>query len=443
MSRHRTRLVREEKAFQRAQSQATVMKVLSTFSSANQRTADLLVRLDVIRSDWVPAELVDEASKISCVIDRFKRWKLQRLETEESMKICEASNRHYHGPETGDGLVRSDLDTSKMRWRRRRMIMRVCDAALRKVQYCSNVRLATLFEARGMLEIGQLLGGTEFLRTPAQKQMWVEVQQFEQLRESSRVSGCGHAIVQSVFARKSVVGGRGKRHGMVPHGWGVATFLLGQFGNLGQWVPSASMTEKYQKLTSYRMAQMKEHEHRLSIQIMEREMTYRAARAKEGKRGYEARHREIGDIDRLLSIRRDMLEERQQDLHNTLLALWDEEELCFQKRNLALFRVNEVYDLLGIARTKVPERPTEVLAEPSTEYSAEFLVETGFLHVGHVVEVLWDDNKWYGADIIEFTGKRVVHIQFHEDKRHDNIFLYGKGEKQMQWRCEGAMDLSW
>jgi hypothetical protein len=363
MSRHRTRLIREEKAFQRAQSQATVMKVLSTFSSANQRTADLLVRLDIIRSDWVPAELVDEASKILCIVDRFKRWKLQRLETEEFMKICEASNRHYHGPETGDGLARSDLDTSKMRWRRRRMITRVADAALRKIQYCSNVRLATLFEARGMMELGQLIGGTEFLRTPAQKNMWVEVQQFEQLRKSNRVSGCGHAIVQSVFARNPEGGDR-----MVPHGWGVATFLLGQFGNLGQWVPSASMTAKYQQLTSYRMAQIKEHEHRLSLQIMEREMAYRAARAKEGKRGYEARHREIGDIDRLLSRRRDMLEERQQDLHNTMLSLWDEEELCFQKRNLALFRVNEVYDLLGIARTRVPDRPTEVLAEPSTEY---------------------------------------------------------------------------
>jgi hypothetical protein len=238
------------------------MKMLSTFGIANQRTADLMVRLNLIRSDWVPAELVDEASKVSYIIDRFKRWKLYRLELEDVTKMCEASNRHYHGPETGDGLVRSDHSAARMRWRRRRMIIMVADKALRSIQYCSNVRLATLFEARGMMAIGQLIGGTEFLRTSAQKNMWVDVFQFDQLRTSKRVSGCGHAIVQSVFSKTCSSGDR-----VVPHGWGVATFLLGQFGNMGEWVPSASITEKYKKLTAYRMAEMKKHEHRLSIQV--------------------------------------------------------------------------------------------------------------------------------------------------------------------------------
>ena len=85
------------------------MRALSTLGIANRRTADLLVRLNLIRSDWVPIELVDEPSRISHIIDRFKRWKIFRLEVEDFMKMCEASDRSYHGQETGDGLMRTDI----------------------------------------------------------------------------------------------------------------------------------------------------------------------------------------------------------------------------------------------------------------------------------------------------------------------------------------------
>ncbi|OQR91210.1 hypothetical protein ACHHYP_04885 [Achlya hypogyna] len=362
-----------------------LFSVLSKLGLANHRTAKVLERLRIVAS--APKGLPDTALQLATVVDRFQRSLAKRAEIKAALSSLQ--NVQFGG----DGPFHDEW----MPFRFDGLMDKLVFRPLRTLRNCTNVALARFLASKGLQLLARFIGGGDFVRSFEEKNIYVKQYRFTQLAKSTYTNSDGWAVVHGVFVRandKSLVHPEPGNLQLLPHGWGVATFLTGVDPDGRKWDSNNSLVAKYKALSLLRGMRQRDREERLAAQIAIAQEEFNDMRAKEGPYGYATRHSKLSAVEDALKLHHARWEKdelaRREDLRSLLATeAITVASLCELKARLQQ-QSSKIRDL----QAQPPGMVMDIAIVPSTKNPLTFVV------VGSKLQVRLDDGKWHEGTVI-------------------------------------------
>ncbi|OQS05054.1 hypothetical protein THRCLA_02764 [Thraustotheca clavata] len=402
-----------------ARRETILMNVLGKLGLANHRTAKILERLRLAAT--APKNLPDTALTISNIIDRFQQAAAKRSELKAAFSNLQNVQFNGEGPFHDQWMpFRYDSILDKLIYR-----------PMRTLRNCTNVDMARFLASKGLHAIAKFIGGGDFVRSFEEKNIYVKQYRFDQVAKSTYTDSDGWALVHGVFIRASDANlphPESRNLELIPHGWGVATFLTGVDAFGRQWDTKNSLEAKFKALSIVRGVRQKEKEERLAAQIDIAQEEYNDSRSKEGPYGYAQRHCKLSEIEDALKLHHARWKQDEHARREDLIRLFEAEAKVITTLKMVKDCLMQQSAKLRELQAQPPSMVMNISIEPSKKNPLTFVV------VGATINVLLDDGKWHEGKIISTDigiGKNyTANVLMKEDHSTEVIELIPKKNRK-------------
>ncbi|OWZ17925.1 hypothetical protein PHMEG_0008069 [Phytophthora megakarya] len=403
-----------------ARRQQALLHVLKTLRCANTRVARMLVMLQLK------------------VIDRMQRSIARRREIEQM--LMKLGPLGYRGKLTNVSQKPPVVLPAPYT----RLVDRLLLYPLRWVQQASTVVVAKRLAQRGEAQLAAFIGGAEFAKSFEEHHATARQHFFSQLANCSFCASEGWALVHGIFQERQIMiwdpededDDKPKKFGtaLVPHGWGVAHFLIGQVqpgkagktGTVTNWLERNSVEARFKSLQLVKALQAQEQEERLEAQLLERQGAWNQERSREGPRGYAKRHAELSVLEENTIVFLARFEREIDWRDQEEIRLLQEEARGNAKANKERTELIDQGRALHILQQQKPEGVVDVQVIATPKSPLEFLA------VGCFVEVELDDENWYEArvDAVDPYDTCTADMFYTEDGKRETIKLIAASENE-------------